>query len=379
MIKAIANKIFCFVKNETVLSAAIILAVISSFFTKPDMQYLDYIDFRTLALLFCFMAVMAGLQKTGVFDLLAESLLKRVRGVKSLVFILVMLCFFFSMFITNDVALITFVPFTFTVLSMLDKAEKSRLIIPLVAMQTIAANLGSMLTPVGNPQNLYLHGISGLGVIEFIALMLPYAAVSFILLAVWILCGKGNGSVEISISRAELREKKKIVIYIISFIVCLLTVARLIDYKITLLIVTALTAAADYRIFARVDYTLLLTFIAFFVFIGNMGRVPAFESYLKDIVYGRECITGVVSSQIISNVPAALLLSGFTDNFKPLIVGVNLGGLGTLIASMASLISFKLLGREDKRLRGKYVIYFSISNILFLAVLLAVYTCLQNL
>ena len=380
MIRNIANKILYCIKNETVLSAAVILAVISSFFMKPDAGYLNYIDFRTLALLFCLMAVMAGLQKTGVFDLLAGKMLKRVRGVKSLVFILVMLCFFFSMLITNDVALITFVPFTFTVLNMIDKSEKSRLIIPVVAMQTIAANLGSMLTPIGNPQNLYLHGISGLGTAEFIALMLPYAAVSFILLAIWIMCGKGGGEVKINLKGSDtLREKTRTAVYIAAFIVCLLTVARVIDYKITLLIVAALIAASDYRIFAKVDYTLLLTFVAFFIFIGNMGRIPTFSNYIKSVVDGRECVTGVFSSQLISNVPAALLLSGFTDNFRPLIIGVNLGGLGTLIASMASLISFKLLGREDKALRGKYMVYFSISNILFLAVLLGVYACLQNL
>ena len=374
IIKNIAHKLFLFVKNETVLSVAAILAVISSFFVKPDMNYLEYIDFRTLALLFCLMAVMAGLQKTGVFSMLAEGMLKRVHGVKSLMFILVMLCFFFSMLITNDVALITFVPFTFTVLNIVDKNVKDRLIIPVVVMQTIAANLGSMLTPVGNPQNLYLQGISGLGVGEFITLMLPYAAISFVLLSLWIFVRREKGRIKINFTESvHIGDKKKIIVYLIAFIVCLLTVARVLDYKITLLIVIALVSAADYKIFAKVDYTLLLTFIAFFVFIGNMGRIPVFEEYLKSVIDGRECVTGVLSSQLISNVPAALLLSGFTDNFKELIIGVNLGGLGTLIASMASLISFKLLGRENKSLRGRYLVYFTVSNVLFLAVLLAAY------
>ena len=379
-IKNIAQKIYSFIKNETVLSIAAILAVISSFFVRPDIEYLNYIDFRTLALLFCLMAVMAGLQKSGVFNMLAEKMLKRVRGIKSLTFILVMLCFFFSMFITNDVALITFVPFTFTVLNMLDEAEKNRLIIPVIAMQTIAANLGSMLTPIGNPQNLYLHGISGLGVGEFIALMLPYTVISFLILAVWIMVRQGKGSVKINFTEgATIRDKKKIVVYLAAFVVCLLTVARVIDYKMTLLLVIALVSIADYRIFAKVDYTLLLTFAAFFVFIGNMGRIPVFENYIKSVVDGRECITAVLSSQLISNVPAALLLSGFTDNFRQLIVGVNLGGLGTLIASMASLISFKMLGRENKSFRGRYFIYFTVSNVLFLAVLLAAYFIFKSI
>lgn len=369
--------ITAFIKRETVLSIAAILAIVSSFFVTPDAQYLSYIDFRTLSLLFCLMAVMAGFRKTGVFSMLAEKMLRRVRGVKSLVFILVMLCFFFSMLITNDVALITFVPFTFTALGMLEKDEKKRLIIPVVVMQTIAANLGSMLTPIGNPQNLYLQGLSGLGLGEFVTLMLPYAAVSFLLLAIWIFFFGGKKEVTVSLTSARLGSKKKIAVCLTAFIICLLTVARVIDYRLTLIIIIALTAATDRKIFADVDYTLLLTFIAFFIFIGNMGRIPAFEQFLQSAITNRECLTAVLSSQVISNVPAALLLSGFTDNFKPLIIGVNIGGLGTLIASMASLISFKLLGHENKSLRGKYMIYFTIANIIFLAALTAVYVCIK--
>jgi Na+/H+ antiporter NhaD/arsenite permease-like protein len=373
-LKNIANGIWHFIKNETVLSVAVILAVISSFFITPDIEYLNYIDFRTIGLLFCLMTVMAGLQKTGVFSFMAENLLKKIHSTKSLIFILVMLCFFFSMLITNDVALITFVPFTFTVLDMLGGDIKNQTIIPVVAMQTVAANLGSMLTPIGNPQNLYLHGISGLGVGEFMLLMLPYTVISFVLLSAWALLRKGKGGVKIDFNdKTRIKNKGKVVIYSTLFCVCLLTVAHALDYRIMLLVVIATTAAADYRIFARVDYTLLLTFIAFFVFIGNMGRIPMFSNYINSIINGRECITGILSSQLISNVPAALLLSGFTDNIRPLIVGVNIGGLGTLIASMASLISFKYIGRENKSVRGRYLLYFTAVNVIFLAVLLTAY------
>ncbi len=384
MIKRFFGKILYLIKNETVLSAAVILAAASAFFIRPDSEYIGYIDFRTIALLFCLMAVMAGFQSVGVFKLLAEKLLKRVKRTRGLVLILMALCFFSSMVITNDVALITFVPFTFTVLNMLDEAAKRRLIIPVTAMQTVAANLGSMLTPIGNPQNLYLHGISGMGFAEFITLMLPYTCASLAMLVIWALLAsrdksdeKGeNTRIRFEVGTASLNVKRTGV-YIAAFVLCLLTVARVIDYKITLIAVTALVAAADHRIFARVDYTLLLTFIAFFVFIGNMGRISAFSDFIGGVIDGRECVTGILASQVISNVPAALLLSGFTDNFRPLIIGVNLGGLGTLIASMASLISFKLLGREDKRLRGKYMICFTVSNVIFLAALMALYIILK--
>lgn len=366
--------IIYFIKNETVLSIAAALAIVSSFFVVPDVQYISYIDFRTLALLFCLMAVVAGLQKTGVFNLLAENLLKRIHSVRGLTLILVMLCFFFSMFITNDVALIAFVPFTFAVLDILGEDIKKRNIIFIVVMQTVAANLGSMLTPIGNPQNLYLHGISGLGIGEFIMLMLPYTVISFVMLAVCPMLRKGKSNINIKFSeKRRICGKLKTAFYTAMFALCLLTVARLIDYRITLAVVIVLTAITDHRVFAKVDYTLLITFIAFFIFIGNMGRIPVFNNYIKNVISGRECMTGILSSQLISNVPAALLLSGFTNNLKPLIVGVNLGGLGTLIASMASLISFKFIGRENKSIRGKYLLYFTVVNVIFLAILIGIY------
>ncbi len=373
------KKLRFFVKNETVLTVAAVLAVISAFFVKPDLKYIEYIDFRTLSLLFCLMTVMAGLHKTGVFDLMAKKMLKRVRGIRGLIFILIMLCFFSSMFITNDVALITFVPFTFTVFTMLDD-EYSYLTVTVVSMQTIAANLGSMLTPIGNPQNLYLQSISGLGIDDFLGLMLPYVAAAFIMLGLWTLCHKNQGSIKIKLDSAkELGEKKKIAIFVIAFLICLFTVGRFVDYRVTLLAVIILVCLADRGIILKIDYALLATFVAFFIFIGNMGRISLFSNFLESVISGRECITAILSSQIISNVPAALLLSGFTDNFKPLIIGVNLGGLGTLIASMASLISFKFIGHKRKSLRGKYIIYFTISNIIFLAVLLCIYFIISSL
>jgi len=365
-----------FVKKEMVLSIALVLAVISSFVIMPDAEYLTYIDFRTLAILFCLMAVMAGLKKIGVFGLVAGKLIARVRTVSQLVLILVLLCFFFSMLITNDVALITFVPFTFIVLRMMDRESEEKLIVPVVVLQTIAANLGSMLTPIGNPQNLYLYGRSGMGPGEFILLMLPCTAISLILLIVWcIICtrrfkgkmvqGRTDGNT------SEVNAKGRIVVYLFLFLLCLLTVARIIPYGVTLTAVIIVVAVMDRKVLGQVDYALLLTFIGFFVFIGNMGRVPAFREFLENIVMGNEVLTAVVSSQVISNVPAALLLSGFTSDYAALIVGTNLGGLGTLIASMASLISFKYIGAEVRDKKGAYLLYFTLANLVFLAVLLA--------
>ncbi len=371
------KKWIAFAKKETVLCAALALALISSCLVLPDRKYLEYIDFRTLAILFGLMSVMGGLQKAGVFRYIAEGMLKKVGDVRQLVLILVFLCFFFSMAITNDVALITFVPFTFTVLKLLDQAD--RLLIPVVVMQTIAANLGSMLTPIGNPQNLYLYGKAGMSVGEFLLLMFPFTAVSFLLLMAWCLCqGKKKGTLKVTFGEtADLNgERGKIFVYMILFAVCLLTVAHILPYGVMLIIVAAAVAVMDRQVLARVDYSLLLTFVGFFIFIGNMGRIEAFRRFLEGIILGHEVATAVISSQVISNVPAALLLSGFSDNFRALIVGTNLGGLGTLIASMASLISFKFIAKENKSLRGRYLGYFAVVNIVFLAILMLTETLL---
>lgn len=372
------KKIISFIKRETVLSAALILALISACLVPPDAGYLNYIDFRTLSILFCLMSVMAGLQEIGVFSAAAQKILLRVKSERALILILVMLCFFTSMFITNDVALITFVPFTFAALSM--SGEKNRLLIPVTAMQTVAANLGSMLTPVGNPQNLYLYTQSGMSVNNFLLLMLPYTAVSFLLIFVWCMTRRdGRRRFNVSFENTNTVENKRLaVIYLILFIICLLSVTRILPCALTLAIAVFSIAVFDRKTLFKIDYSLLLTFIGFFIFIGNIGQIYTFRRLLQDFISGREVMTSVAASQIISNVPAAILLSGFTEHFELLIIGTNLGGLGTLIASMASLISFKYIARENKDLRGKYILYFSAVNIVFLAILIAFYFIIKH-
>ena len=378
------QKLIDFVKKEVVLVVAVVLAFGSMFFVTPDREYIEYIDFRTLSILFCLMAVMAGLQQMGVFREIAEALLKKVQKIWQLVLILVMLCFFFSMLITNDVALITFVPFTFIILELLGEDVSKKLMIPVVVMQTIAANLGSMFTPIGNPQNIYLHGISGMNIGSCLLLMLPYTLVSFILLAVYCLylgkkCEKGDASASLQSFRNMTSHTHlqggtgDIVRYLLLFALSLMTVAGRIPYLVTLGIVLIVLVIFDRKLFAKIDYALLITFVGFFVFIGNMGRVAAFRDFLQGMMEGNEVMTAVVSSQVISNVPAALLLSGFTDNYEALIVGTNLGGLGTLIASMASLISYKYVVKENKCSKGAYFGFFTVANVVFLMILLLIY------
>ena len=378
------TKLIRFIKQEAVLSVAAVLALLSAFFVPPDGAYLGYIDFRTLAILFSLMTVMAGLRQQGIFDRMGRALLALTGSTLQLVLVLVGLCFFGSMFITNDVSLLTFVPFTFVVLNSLGAEVRKKLILPVVCMQTIAANLGSMLTPIGNPQNLYLYGRSGMGMGAFVALMLPYTLASLALLAgwaVWLCRGgspvrKGTGGPFLAPQQSVAADGRIIWMDAALFVVCLLAVVRVLPYPVAFGAVLAATLLADRATLGRVDYSLLLTFVAFFVFIGNLGRVEAFSDWLRQIIAGREVLVAVLASQVTSNVPAALLLSGFTQDVQALIIGTNLGGLGTLIASMASLISYRQIAREEPAGKGRYFALFTLSNLLFLAVLLGLWAIL---
>ena len=283
----IKNKIIEFVKKETVLTAAMVLAVLSAVMIPPDKEYIGYIDFRTLAILFCLMTVMAGLQKLGIFRRVARILLQHTHNVIALAEILVLLCFFFSMLITNDVALITFVPFTFTVLRLSGEEAVRKLAVPVVVLQTIAANLGSMLTPIGNPQNLYLYGKIQMSPIAFIRLMLPYSMVSLLLLLICTAVAAKHSDIAVRDVAGALQaedagqettgwQRYLPVFYLILFLLCLLTVAHMIPYPVTLGIVVLGVGIIDCATIGKVDYSLLLTFVGFFIFIGNIGRMPAF-------------------------------------------------------------------------------------------------------
>lgn len=363
------QKIKEFVKKEVVLTVAVLLAFLSMFLVHPDKEYAGYIDWNTLILLFCLMAVMAGFQKMGVFRKIGTALIDKVHTSRQLVGILVFLPFFFSMLITNDVALITFVPFAIIVLRL---AKQEKYVVITVVLQTLAANLGSILTPIGNPQNLYLYAQSGMGLSEFIGLMLPYTVISGICLFAALLLVKTE---TIGTMKKTDTEENKIVFgkllgYIVIFVLCLLCVAKMLKHLILFGIVLLFFLIVDRDIFKRVDYSLLGTFAGFFIFIGNVGRIPAFRAFLESILTGHEKIVAVLASQVISNVPAALLLSGFSSQWNDLIIGTNLGGLGTLIASMASLISYKQIAREYPQEKGRYFKIFTVANLVMLGILL---------
>lgn len=382
------TKVKDFFKKETVCCIAFLLAVISIFFVSPSKNYISYIDFRVLALLFCLMAVVRGFSSIGVFTRLGTMLLTHVHSLRMLSALFIFLCFFFSMLITNDVALITFVPFTILVLSM---AEQKKFLIPVIVLETIAANLGSMLTPLGNPQNLYLYTISGLSIGAFVRIMLPYSFVSAILLLIFILflpkdtvstataANTANSTNTVTASNTsniiceavKARKNPRILFtaYLILFLLCLLTVLHILPYQIMFLLVLTGFLLLDYRVLKDVDYFLLLTFLCFFIFIGNMKQISLVHELISKLLVHHEVLMGIGASQIISNVPAAILLSGFTDDYSALLIGVNLGGLGTLIASLASLISFKFYANSNGSDTRRFLGIFTLYNVIFLGVL----------
>ena len=354
-----------FVRREPVLLIAALAAMVSCFFVPPDAEYLGYLDLRTLSLLYCLMTVVAGLRQAGLFAHLAHSLCQRTSSLRALALLLVLLCFFSSMLITNDVALLTFVPFAVVVLGMADRKKE---LIHIVVLQTVAANLGSMLTPVGNPQNLFLYSYYDLSIGDFLRVTLPVWLLSLLLISVSCLLFD-RSRMEIFLGEEPGIDRRGLILYLALFVLCLTVVLRLLSWPVMLAALLAVLLIYDRRILLKADFMLLLTFVAFFIFAGNLARIDAVSALLRRLLAGREYPVTLLTSQIISNVPAALLLSGFTDQSRALLLGVNIGGLGTPIASLASLISMKLYSHSDHAHTGRYLLEFTAVSLVLLLIL----------
>ena len=360
------KKLAGFARREAILCISAVCAVISMFFTPPSVAYISYIDVRVLCLLFCLMAVVAGLRECRIFDLLSARVLSHGAAGGCVALFLVLAPFFASMLVTNDVALITFVPLA---LSLLCSSGHARALPLVVALQTVAANLGSMATPVGNPQNLFLYNYYSVSSKAFFAAVLPITGISFLLLAVpsfFALRGKFAALPETDTAPLS----KRIWLFAALFVLCLLTVFRVLDYRLLTAVTLLLLLAIDRPALRQVDYALLATFVCFFIFAGNIGAIPAVRSLFTAALSGNALLSSALASQIISNVPSAVLLSVFTDRWRELLLGVDIGGLGTPIASLASLISLKFYSRCADAKTGKYLLIFTALNIAFLAVLL---------
>lgn len=367
------QKIKEFIRKETVLCIAALCAAATMLLVPPSAEYLHYIDFRVLCLLFCLMGVVAGFKGVGAFEYLTFQLLNRIRSGRVLGITLVMLPFFCSMLVTNDVALLIFIPFT---LELLTRLELKKNIVPVIVLQTVAANLGSMATPVGNPQNLFLYSAFQLDAGAFFSVTIPLTLVSLVALAAASFPVLPRTLSQQELEHAEIRSTGHLLLFTALFLLCLLTVFRIIPYIITTAVIVAALAVLNRKLLKEVDYMLLATFVCFFVVSENLGRVDAVRSFLQTLLMQNTLLTSVGASQVISNVPAAVLLSGFTDQWRDLLAGVNIGGLGTPIASLASLITLKLYMRWPGANIGKFIGVFTLANILGLVILLAFYILL---
>lgn len=378
------RKITSTIRNNPILCISGLLALISCFFVLPDMQYLSYINVRVLAILFGLMLIVAALGHIGTFDVLTNKLLSKVKTYRGISLLMSLLSFFLSMFLTNDVSLVTLVPFAIMVLAPF--GENRKLMFTLIIM-TVAANLGSMLTPIGNPQNLYLYDNYKIALPEFLLLMIPYSALSLALIvALTFILVKGSDKLP-PLKNTEVKKLSfvKLLIYFALFVLNILTVVGYVHFLISLGVTVSAMLIMDRKSFKKADYNLLATFVFFFILIGNIGRIDAITGALSGLVSSYPVPAAILSSQIISNVPAAMLLSAFTDDGKSLIIGTNLGGLGTLIASMASLITYRFHAKFSKEQKEKtggkqdnYILNFTIINVVMLVILFGLYLILNH-
>ena len=378
------RKIISTIRNNPILCISGLLALISCFFVLPDLQYLSYINVRVLTILFGLMLIVAALGHIGTFDVLTNKLLSKVKTYRGISLLMSLLSFFLSMFLTNDVSLVTLVPFAIMVLAPF--GENRKLMFTLIIM-TVAANLGSMLTPIGNPQNLYLYDNYKIALPEFLLLMIPYSALSLALIvALTFILVKGSDKLP-PLKNTEVKKLSfvKLLIYFALFVLNILTVVGYVHFLISLGVTVAVMLIMDRKSFKKADYNLLATFVFFFILIGNIGRIDAITGALSGLVSSYPVPAAILSSQIISNVPAAMLLSAFTDDGKSLIIGTNLGGLGTLIASMASLITYRFHAKFSKEQKEKtggkqdnYILNFTIINVVMLVILFGLYLILNH-
>ncbi|MDW8802327.1 SLC13 family permease [Clostridium sp. A1-XYC3] len=351
-----SNRLQLFVerfKKEKVFFISLVLAVLSSLFLQPK---ISYVDLKVLVLLFNLMIIVAAFEELKVMDKLALEILKKCKDTRRISLVFIVITFFSSMLVTNDVALITFVPLAILTFKKV-KIDSMKTII----LQTLAANIGSSLTPMGNPQNLFLFTHYNLNGIQFFSVTIPFVLLG-ILWLYFLNKRVSNEELQLSLHTVTVKNRKKVKVYIFLFIFIIFSVFGLVNYKYTFLVIMLIILFMDRHLLKSVDYFLLATFVCFFIFIGNVSNVEFIQYHMKSFLQesGRVYFSSILLSQVVSNVPCSILLSGFTDNWREMLLGVNIGGMGTLVASLASVISYKIYANENE---GKSRIYLSKFNL----------------
>ena len=359
------NGIRHFISKNLVMCIAFVVAVITSVIVPVDRQYIGYFDFKTLTCLFCVLAVVCALKKIKFFYILADKIVRVFKNAKMCVLALVYITFIGSMLIANDMALLTFLPLGYFVLT---AASKRKYMAFTFIMQNIAANLGGMLTPFGNPQNLYLYSKYNIPNLEFISIMALPFLFSIIIITVCCLIFVKSEPLKLK-DEAMLLNKKRTALYLTLFALSIVIVFRVIPYWVGLIIIPPVLLVFDRKALKSVDYSLLFTFVFFFIFAGNMARIDIVRDLFSSLLNKNTLLVSIASCQFISNVPSAILLSQFTENYKDLLVGVNIGGVGTLISSLASLITFREYVKHNPGKTRYYIAIFSAFNFAFLIIL----------
>ncbi|MBO5222828.1 MAG: citrate transporter [Clostridia bacterium] len=364
-----------FTKKNAVICIAFFAALITSIIVPIDRTYLGYFDFKTLTCLFCVLAVVCALKNIRFFYILARKIVQLFKNARLSILALVYITFIGSMLIANDMALLTFLPLGYLVLS---TTGKEKYMAFTFIMQNIAANLGGMLTPFGNPQNLYLYTKYQIPTLEFMTIMAPPFLFSVLLITLCCIIFVKAEPLKLADEKVSL-DPKKTVLYLLLFALSIAIVFRGIPYGIGLIVIPAVLFLVDRNALKSVDYPLLLTFVFFFIFAGNMARIDMVRDLFSTLLEKSTLIFGALSCQIISNVPSAILLSQFTENYADLLVSVNIGGVGTLISSLASLITFREYVKHNPGKTGYYVKTFSLFNFGFLILLLGLMLLLKFL
>ena len=359
------KKVHSFIKTNIVMMIAMILAIFTSIFVPVDKKYAGYFDFKTLTCLFCVLAVVCALKNINFFYILARQIVGRFKTARASVLALVYITFIGSMLIANDMALLTFLPLGYFVLT---STKKEKYMAFTFIMQNIAANLGGMLTPFGNPQNLFLYTKFNIPNIEFMCIMILPFAVSIFIITVCCIVFVQSEELQLDDEKVEIKTVRTL-IYMILFALSIAIVFRTIPYWIGLCVIPIVLIFMDKKALKMVDYPLLFTFVFFFIFSGNMARIDIVRSFISSLLEKNTLLVSVLSCQCISNVPSAILLSQFTANYRDLLVGVNIGGVGTLIASLASLITFREYVKHNPKKTMQYLGMFSAFNFGFLIIL----------
>ena len=371
----ILTAILQFAKSQMVLSIAIVAMLITCVFVPVDAAYLGYFNWQTLATLFCTLAVVNAFSHIHVFEILSRSIVIKLHNLRNATLGLVLITFFGSMLLANDMALLTFLPLGYFVLSSTNNQKAMGFTF---IMQNIAANLGGLVTPFGNPQNLYLYSYYQIGTAEFVQIMMPtFLAATALILGICLFVKPTP--LTLKNDTEYTLDKKMTVIYSILFIASLLIVFRVVPYFLGTIVITAALLLLDRKSIREVNYPLLATFCVFFVFSGNMARIPMVSTFFSNLLPHNTLLFGILSCQFISNVPSAVLLSHFTTDYASLLPAVNIGGLGTLIASLASLITFTEFKKHNPDGTKKYLIQFSLINFGVLAVLYIVQSIVMAL